>query len=302
MTRRFICLGHATIDRVYQVEHLPTVPTKMRAHAFSEVGGGMAANAACAMSRLLEPGDGSIALWGRAGDDTAGVFIRNELLRYGVDATAFRLFPGCISSQTAVMVDAAGERMIINFRGNVPLDDISWIDFGTIAGAAAVLTDVRWRDGATAMLTAARRFGVPSVLDADLGELAIKNAVIPLADHVVFSEPGLIEWCGHDDHERALRDAAARGARIAAVTCGAKGSYFLIDGCVHHVPAQSVAVVDTLGAGDVFHGAYALAIGEGNTVLDAARFASAAAAIKCTRHGGRTGAPGRAEVMELLRR
>ena len=301
MNRRYICLGHATLDRVYQVEHLPSGPTKMRARAFDEVGGGMAANAACAMSLLL-PGDGgTVALWGRAGDDPAGVFIRSELLRYGVEASSFRLFAGCISSQTAVMVDAAGERMIVNYRGNVPLDDISWMDFEAVAGAAAVLTDVRWREGATALLGAARRFGVPSVLDADLGELPIKNALIPLAEHVVFSEPGLQEWCGHDDHERALRDAAERGARIVAVTCGGKGSYFLVDGTLHHVPAPVVDVVDTLGAGDVFHGAYALAIGEGASALDAARFASAAAALKCTRHGGRTGAPRRAEVMEMLR-
>ena len=298
--RRYVCLGHATLDRVYQVERLPAGPTKMRARAFTEVGGGMAANAACAISRLLDAGTDSVALWGRAGADPAGVFIRSELLRYGVDASSFHLFPGCISSQTAVMVDAAGERMIVNFRGDVPLDDVSWIDFVAVAGAAAVLTDVRWREGATALLRAARRFGVPSVLDADVGEMTIKNAVIPLADHVVFSEPGLLEWCSHGDHARALRRAVEQGARVAAVTCGEKGSWFLVDGALHHVEAPAVAVVDTLGAGDVFHGAYALAIGEGKTVLDAARFATAAAAIKCTRHGGRTGAPSRAEVMEFL--
>jgi len=297
---RLICLGHATLDRIYQVEHLPTTPTKMRAKGFSEVGGGMSANAACAIARLLDPAAGSVALWGRAGGDSAGLLIRDELLRYGVDASRFRLFPGCISSQTAVMVDAAGERMIVNYRGDVPLDDISWIDFEDVAGASAVLTDVRWREGASALLRAARRFGVPSVLDADLGEIAIKNALIPLAEHVVFSEPGLHEWCGHGEHERALRDAAALGARIAAVTCGEKGSFFLIDGALHHVPAHRVTVVDTVGAGDVFHGAYALALGEGKAVLEAARFASAAAALKCTHHGGRTGAPTRGDVRELL--
>jgi len=62
------------------------------------------------------------------------------------------------------------------------------------------------------------------------------------------------------------------------------------------MPAYRVDVVDTLGAGDVFHGAYALALAEGRAVADAARFANAAAAIKCTRASGRRGIPSRAEV------
>jgi sulfofructose kinase len=65
------------------------------------------------------------------------------------------------------------------------------------------------------------------------------------------------------------------------------------------VPVQ---VVDTLGAGDVFHGAYALALAEGKPALAAARFASAAAAIKCGRPGGRAGSPTRGEVEELFRK
>ena len=65
---------------------------------------------------------------------------------------------------------------------------------------------------------------------------------------------------------------------------------------VCHVPAFEIAAVDTLGAGDTFHGAFALAIGEGADEATAAVFASAAAAVKCTRPGGRDGIPTRAQV------
>jgi sulfofructose kinase len=64
--------------------------------------------------------------------------------------------------------------------------------------------------------------------------------------------------------------------------------------------AFPIRPIDTLAAGDVFHGAFALALAEGCAEADALRFAAAAAAIKCTRFGGITGAPGRAEVEALL--
>src|SRR5207249_5056343 len=102
-----------------------------------------------------------------------------------------RTFPGCMSSQSAVMVDPAGERMIINYRGDVPTDDVSWLPFERIAGAAAILTDVRWLEGGQRLLAAARAAGVRAVLDADLGDVPIVRALVPLAEHAIFSEPGL---------------------------------------------------------------------------------------------------------------
>ena len=299
--RTIICLGHTALDRIYRVPHLPAGSTKVRALAFGEVGGGMAANAACAMSRLLDPSVHSVEFWGRTGEDSAGRIMREEFGQYAVGIAHLRAFPGCMSSQSAVMVDAAGERMIVNYRGDVPTDDVSWLPFGRVRDAAAVLVDVRWLEGAFAVLQAARLAGVPSVLDADLGDVPIVRALVPLADHAIFSEPGLVNWHGGDDTETALRAAVAGGAKIAGVTRGDKGPTMLIDGQFHHVPAFPVRVVDTLAAGDIFHGAYTLALAEGKPALEAARFASAAAAIKCSRQGGREGAPTRAEVEALLR-
>jgi len=299
--KTIVCLGHAALDRIYTVPHMPVGSTKVRASAYTEVGGGMASNAACAIALLSDPQDVHVEFWGRTGDDSAGDIIRRDLIRYGVDATHLRTFAGCMSSQSAVMVDPSGDRMIVNYRGDVPLDDVSWLPFARVRDAAAILTDVRWLEGARALLVAARDAHVPGILDADLGDVPIVRALVPLCEHAVFSEPGLSNWSGHDDVERALRDAVGAGARIAGVTRGGDGSTWLIDGTLHTVPTIAVDVVDTLGAGDVFHGAYALAIAEGRTVLDAARFASVAAAIKCTRHGGRAGTPTRDEVEKTAR-
>ena len=299
--RTIICLGHAALDRIYRVAHLPLGSTKVRALDYEEVGGGMAASAACTISRLLDPATHRVEFWGRTGGDSAGTIIREEFARYAVAVPHLRTFPGCISSQSAVMLDAAGERMIVNYRGDVPTDDISWLPFAEVRNAAVVLTDVRWLEGARALLQAARAAGVPSVLDADLGDIPIVRALVPLAEHAIFSEPGLANWHGRGDLVPALRAAVAAGARVAAATQGERGTTLLVEGTLHHVPAPAVKVVDTLGAGDVFHGAYALALAEGRSALDAARFASAAAAIKCTRPSGRAGSPTRPEVDALLR-
>ena len=305
MTRPIICLGHAALDRIYRVPSLPSGSTKVRATSYSEVGGGMASNAACAISRLRDPSRHWVEFWGRTGDDSAGDIIREQFTSFDVDVTHVRVFEGCRSSQSAVMVDDAGERMIVNDRGDVPLDDISWLPLSRIADAAAVLTDVRWLQGGRAVLDAARAANVASVLDADLGDVPLVRALVPLAGHAIFSEPGLDNWHGsHCDGDgaiaHALRAAVDGGAEVAGVTRGARGVSLWIDGTLRHVPAFAVQVVDTLGAGDVFHGAYALALAEGMSAVDSARFASAAAAIKCSRHGGRSGSPVRVEVERML--
>jgi sulfofructose kinase len=297
-----VCLGHAALDRVYTVDSIPRVATKVRASAYREVGGGMAANAACAVARL----GGRVAFWGRAGDDAAGAAMAGEFAAYGVDARDFRRLPGCRSSQSAIVVDAHGERLIVSHHGDVP-DDASWLPLARVRDAGAVLADVRWPTGARTLFGAAREAGVARVLDADVADGAVIDALLRLADHVVFSEHGLARWAPLPERpteaqRRAALDRAwtamrERGdARACAVTGGEAGSWWLTGDGPMHVPAPAIDAVDTLGAGDVFHGAYALALAEGRDIAAAARFATIAAAIKCTRVGGRAGCPTRAEV------
>ena len=123
-----------------------------------------------------------------------------------------------------------------------------------------------------------------------------------MADHVIFSERGLQAYSG-GSVEEGLRSALAGGARVAAVTRGENGTTWIESDSsreLRRLPAFAVEVVDTLAAGDVFHGAYALAMAEGRQIGEAIRFAAAAAAIKCSRPGGRKGTPLRAEVEAFL--
>ena len=145
---------------------------------------------------------------------------------------------------------------------------------------------------------------MPAILD---GEIAYADVLAELgrcADHVIFSQRGLEAFSG-TDVKLGLGRMIGFGARVAAVTRGDAGVAWIESNApevVQQCPAFPVDAVDTLAAGDVFHGAYAyaLAMAEGAGIGAAMRFASAAAAIKCTRPGGRSGAPNRAEVEALL--
>jgi sulfofructose kinase len=293
---RIICLGLSALDQIWNVEILPAGTSKTRANDHAQSGGGMAATAAVAAARL----GACVAFWGRAGDDGAGRDMRAELSRYGVDTEGFRLFAGARSSVSCVIVDASGERMIVNFRGAGLPEDTRWLPLEDVARADAVLADPRWPAGSVALFEAARRHGVPTVLDGDVADAAVFDRVLPHTDFAVFSEPGLAGYAGGGDVAAGLRRARQRGCSVAAVTLGERGVVWDDGQTLHRLPAFPADVVDTNGAGDVFHGALAVALGRKWPVREAFRFSAAVAALKCTRPGGRAGAPDLVSAMSFL--
>lgn len=294
---RVLCLGMSALDAIYQVAAIPALPTKILATGFTECGGGMAANASVAVARL----GGAASYWGRVGADDLGKRIVDDLAREGVDAGTVRRVPGCVSPSAAILVAPDGERLICAYNDPALDPDPGWLPLGTVADFAAVLVDVRWPDGARAVLEAARTAGRIAVLDGDIGP---PDAVLDLAaraTHAMFSEPGLAAIAGTQAPGAGLARIVGRTSAIVGVTLGAAG-FLWRDGAVErHVAAPRIVAVDTLAAGDVWHGAFTLALAEGQDIPAAARFANAAAALKCTRAGGRRGAPRRAEVAALLR-
>lgn len=297
---RVLCLGLTALDQGWSVARLPQGGGKTRAIGHEVRGGGMAATAAVAAARL----GAQVQFWGRAGLDDAGRAMREELAGWGVDVRQMRLFEGARSSVSCVIVDAAGERCIVNFRGEGLPADAGWLPLAEVAHADAVLADPRWPEGALALFGAARAAGVPSVLDGDVSDAEVFDQLLPLVDHAVFSEPGLAAYAGRalDDQglEPALRHALQRGCRVAAVTLGERGVAWHDGHRLQRLPAFGVPVVDTNGAGDVFHGALAYALGLRWPLRDALRFSAAVAALKCTRPGGRAGVPDLAGAMSFL--
>jgi sulfofructose kinase len=289
-------VGHAVQDFVFGVAEFPTRAQKHRAESFESVGGGPAATAAVAIARL----GGRAHLAARVGDDPVGRLIAAELEGYGVDCSALRRCQGCASSVSAVLVDRRGERLIVNrLDPRLPVA-ADWLPDPRELGAAAVLADTRWPEGALAALAAARAAGVPGVLDADV-PVPPDGRLLAAASHVAFSADALREYSGREDLEEALLEVSRSTRAWCCVTAGASGVQVAEAGRMSQVPAFAVPVVDTLGAGDVWHGAFALALAERRAEVPAVRFASAAAALKVSRLGGRRGAPTRPEVEALLR-
>lgn len=289
---RVLVVGVAVVDFVFSVKTLPREAAKYRAADAAIVGGGCAANAAVAIARA----GGEAVLAGRLGDDAIGEMILRDLAAEGVDVSLMQRCPGGRSSFSSVFVDAAGERQIVNYRG-AGLD----IDAGFIASAGrfdAVLADTRWPPGTAAAMALARRLGVPGVLDV---EAPLDGADLSGASHLAFSRDGLAAHAGEGAPASRLAEVAAATGAWACVTDGAHGVLYCGRDGAGHVPAFTVAAVDTLGAGDIWHGAFALALAEGRDEIAAIAFANAAAAIKCTRFGGRAGTPTRDEIEAFLK-
>jgi len=293
-----LAVGAPVWDTILKVPTIPPAPAKILAEACIETAGGTASNGARAIARL----GGRVEYWGRVGDDAVGRRIAAGLKQAGIGVRQIRRVSGGRSTISTILVQADGERLVVPYYDGALDPDPAWLPVTTIGRYALALVDTRWPAGAAHVLDAARARGVTTVLDADTTPEAILADLAPRASHVVFAQPALIAFAGTDDIDAALRTAASRLPGFVGVTLGARGFRWLEKGAVRKVPAPKVKVVDTLGAGDTFHGAFALALAEGMDVEAASRFACAAAALKCTRFGGVEGAPTRAEVTRFMRR
>ena len=296
--KAIVAVGHAALDYVYRIAAFPATPTKVPAIEHIASGGGMAANASAAIARL----GGKVSLWSRVGDDDAGSIIRQKLRRAGVDASNVRVFPGVRSPTAAVIVDSSGERLIVSEDDHgLPLG-ADWLPVIDVAASSVVLSDLTWLEGTEAAFRAARAANIPTVLDIDLGSGQLLGKVIGLTDYAIFSAPAFRLFVEGGDDQRRLARLIGLGVRHAGVTMGAKGyTWINRDGVHGRQAAFLVETVDTTGAGDAFHGAFAWALAEGLGDGECGRIASAVAALSCRGLGARAGLPTRAELDLFLR-
>lgn len=293
---RLLTCGIVTWDLLFRVEEIPSTPIEIAALDCVGTGGGMAASAACAIGRL----GGEIEFWGRCGDDAIGDDILADMRGYGVRVDRVRRIAGHSSPVSAILIDRRGERLIVPYYDPRLDQDPSWLPVADMASFDGVMVDVRWPAGAARALDAARAAGAIAMLDADLAPHAVLEDLMARATHVVWSEVALTDWSGSPDPETGLRAARRRFDGFLGVTVGAGGFRWLDGDRMRGEPAPGIVAVDTLAAGDVFHGAFMLALAEGRDIATAARFANIAAAFKCRGFGSRTTTPGRAEVEAFL--
>ncbi len=284
------------MDTIFRLETLPIAPGKYLPLDAVEVAEGMAAAQAATIARL----GGTVSLWASCGDDAIGDRMIAQLEAEGVDCTPVRRVANTRSGFASIFMDARGERII------VPQYDPALRSapnaLPDLTDVALVSTDVRWPEAAAMALGAARDRGLPALLDLDTGPREVLERLLPLASHVVASEGGAAVVTGESDPERAVAALAETHPLLVAVTAGERG-YWWMDrdaGAIRHMPAFPIDAIDTLAAGDAFHAGVAIGLIEHLPMPETLRFASAVAALKCTRFGGRLGAPARAEVDAFL--
>jgi sugar/nucleoside kinase (ribokinase family) len=288
------------LDEVFRLDEFPRPDAKVEAAEFLAVGGGCAANAAVAIARLGGGASFAGPLGGPPGQEPISDRILAGLAREGVDCAGCVRLDGVASGISAIFVNMRGERTIVTHRSR-RLDAVTPLDPDKlVAGADAVLADNRFPDFALPICRAALRRGIPVVLDADKPARP-GAALFSACSHVVFSAESLRATMATDDLASALREFGQATNAFLAVTDGANPVQWRDDtGAIRAMPVFAVTAVDTLAAGDVFHGAFTLALIEREDAVAAMRFAAAAAGVKCTRFGGSATAPTRAEAEALL--
>ena len=294
-----VCLGMVVKDIVFRVPAIPALPQKLTAHALRCQFGGMAATAAAAAAAL----GGNVEFWGRIGDDESGQEALNAFSQRGVK-TRVSVTVGSQSPMSAVIVDDTGERMLAVYAGQLD-PGTDWLPLENLDGVGAVHADFRWVEGARELYLAARDRGIPRVLDADAGNNDAVRSLIGLADHVIFSERGLAGIAGDVPADQALLQVAMEAAqdpsRVVGVTLGERGSLFCYQGQVRAFAAPRITPIDTNGAGDVFHGAYALSLARGHSWMQSVAYATTAASLKCTRDQGWNQLPSHDEVTAFMK-
>jgi ribokinase len=287
--------GYACIDFIGNVPHLPEIDTKLDLAALTIQGGGPVATALVALARL-----GARTLFlGKVGSDDFGRQILDGFKAEHVALEAL-VAAGCTSPFAFVMVTPDGRRTVLWTRGTAPLLAPEEISRDVVTGGRFLILDDIEIPAAVRAAELARADAVPVILGVGTPRAGIEN-LIRLSDEVVMAEKFPFRFTGERDHRQALAAILRMGPSRATVTLGERG-------CLHldragrwiEQPAFRVEAVDTTGAGDAFHGAYVFGLLKEWEMPQVLRFASAAAAMKTLRVGGRTGLPGFDEAMTWM--
>jgi sulfofructose kinase len=294
-----LCAGIIALDEVFRVDRFPQPDGKIQAQDFFVVNGGCAANAAVAVARL--GGRAALAgpVGGPPGEDSNGDRVLAALAREQVDCVGCQRIAGVSTALSAIFIDLHGDRMIVTHRDHRLAAATPTDPAGLVASADAVLADNCFPEFVGPICVAARARGLTVILDADR-PTQMSDELFRVATHVVFSSECLRATTGLDDLGAALAAMSGTTSSFLAVTQGPRDVLWREGVTLRKSPVFAVEAVDTVGAGDVFHGAFTLAFAEGHDVVAALRFAAAAAGLKCTRLGGSAAAPLRSEVEAFL--
>jgi len=296
-------IGQCSLDYLFLIDSYPIPDTKKEVIDWAISGGGPVATALVSLSRLGV----KCRFYGIIGDDEIGQEIEESLVTDDIDVKGLLKRQNSTSQIAFIVVEkGTGRRTIFWKRPSGEPLKIEEMPNYFLDNADFLLLDGLMTDASIYAAEKARAKNIPVMLDAG----KMREGMIEIAsmcDYVVAFEEFGKELIGINDlslspsnQERALVQIKSLNTKICTITLGDKGSITLAGDEIFHVPAFKVKVVDTTGAGDVFHGGYIYGLLQGWDIKNVVRFATAFAALKCRKLGGRAGIPSMEEIETFL--
>jgi ribokinase len=304
MKPSIVVVGSVNMDLVIRVLRMPAPGETIAGSGFRTIPGGKGANQAVAAARM----GAQVHLIGSIGGDDFGVRLSKRLADEGIDLTCLSVLEDESTGVAMIILDANGQNSIVlspGANGRVTPDQIE-AGADTIAGAHILVCQLETPLTAVARaVDIAHDNGVPVILNPapavplDRSLLAKVNYLIP--NETEASLLSAVQVVDRETAEAAARRLMDEGVEQVLITLGDKGVVCALkDRTMFSVPAISVPVVDTTGAGDTFVGSLAMELASGKPIREAVRYAQYAAALKVTKLGAQTSIPYREEVGRFM--
>ncbi|MDP4132451.1 MAG: PfkB family carbohydrate kinase [Bacillota bacterium] len=295
---KVVGIGANVYDTLYTVSSYPKEDTKMRAESAVESGGGPCATGLVAASKL----GAESAYIGVLSDDAGGQFLKADLERYKVSTDYVDVKSGYASFSSCIWLgkESTSRTCVFN-KGNLPPLSLSGKQKQAIADAKVLMVDGNELESAIEGARIAKDNGTAVLYDAG-GLYSGVERLLPLADILIPSEEFSL---AHTDSKTA-EEAAKKlfqmySPKVVVITQGKKGGLMYDGKEIKIYPATPAIVIDSNGAGDVFHGAFAFAFTKGYDYYKCCLFSSAVSALKCTKLGARAGVPYFEDTIKYLK-
>lgn len=292
-----LVIGRSCLDYIAVIDQFPEENQKVPLEFRLKEGGGQGGTASCCISRL----GGRVAYAGKLGEDDEGRFCLKRLKDFGVGTDYIEIVRGGKTPVAYVFVTAGtGHRTVIYERNALPRITIDQGIENLAVESEVVLLDpeVTYLGG---QLKAAGGDNIKLVYDCERWRQGIED-IMDTADYFIpssdFLDSDRLNFGDLTFHQK-LAELNRRVAGQLIVTRGEKGAYYFCADKLYQVAAPAVNAIDTIGAGDNFHAAFALALTKGIDLHRSVKLSVAVASLSCRDYGGRNGVPNMQKAMEV---
>ena len=295
---KIVAIGANVADVLVTLDNYPAEDTKMKAKSLVHAGGGPAATGLCAASVL----GADCSFIGNYTDDSDGLYLLNDFKKYGVANDNLTLISGCRSFSSQIWLSEKDKtRTCVFDKGTIPPLVLSNSQKSAVANSDILLVDGNEILAAVEAATIAKANGVTILYDAG-GLYDGVEQLLPLCDILIPSKEFALNITNENNVEIAIKTLYNKYMpKVVVVTCGKDGGVMFDGENMIYYPIYPANVVDSNGAGDVFHGAFCVALTKKYSYCDCCNYASAASALKCEKLGARSAVPSHEKVLELLK-